>query len=103
MKNNWKLLAISLFLLILSSCTAKVPDIEACVTGHVAGYCNTTLSDKKRVVDLNYIREVGRVSMTPEAFGELKKFILEICERSKKCQREYSSKINTFLEENDQQ
>lgn len=100
MKKNWKLLVISLFLLTLSACgNIEVPDVEACIKSQIRGYCSTTVTNKKRIVDHLYLNEVGRVSMTTEDFGKLKKFVHAVCKKSNKCQKEFSEQINTFLDQ----
>ena len=39
---------------------------------------------------------IGRVSMSLDDFGELKKFMLSICKRSEKCNLEDEKKIEDF-------
>lgn len=104
MKNNLKKLVIVLFLLSLSACAGVVPpDIEACVKGTKGfAYCNTTLSNQKKAVSYAYVSQPGRVSMSLEDFGKLKKFVMAICEKSKKCQKQYSHNIDNFLNKTDE-
>jgi hypothetical protein len=59
--------------------------VEVCGKLSMGAYCGYTIEGPSREMHEAEWDEIGRVSMSFEAFGEVKKFILEACERSKKC------------------
>jgi len=69
----------------LVSCVSALPNIELCGKLSWGAYCEYTLKDKSRMMHEMEWREIGRVSMSLEDFGELKKVLLELCKRSKNC------------------
>ena len=92
-----KLLGI-LFLLNLNSCVSVPPDVEVCVRSATKGFCQTTISEERRISTIEELNEVGRVSLTPEAFGEIKKYILEMCRRNDNCKKNDEDRIDSFLD-----
>lgn len=88
--------------LLLSSCALTPPDVQVCVRlpfGEGAR-CNNTLRDSP--YDMNeaeYMKqEIGMVFMSPESYGEIKKFVIKACEKNDKCEIEKTKKRLDNLE-----
>ena len=97
--NSLKRLMISSLSFSLISCQTPLPDIELCGKLSLGAHCNKTLSDKPRTMTESEWDTIGRVSMSFEDFGELKKFMLSVCKRSEKCNLEDEKKIEVFYGE----
>ena len=89
---NLSKLAVILFVSgMASGCQLNPPDVEVCVTlGSRAGFCAMTLSDLERLIPIKewHDQQVGRFSLSPEAFGEYQKFIERACELTKCSKKE---------------
>jgi len=94
-----------LMMICLSSsfvgCAMNPPNIELCGKLSWGATCRYTLSGETRDMHEMEWSEVGRVSMSLEDFGEVKKFILESCKRSRKCEikdDEEFEEVEDFIE-----
>lgn len=86
-----KLLLMLIASFLLSSCkNIKIPNLTACAHYSNSVYCKETLSNKEAVYNVNRCENFvhGRISMSTEDWVELKRFILKICKKSKKCRKE---------------
>ena len=95
-----KLPVILLLSMIISNCSPTIPNVEVCITlPTYTGYCKYTLSDDERIIPPTQWRaeQAGRISMTPEAFGEYQKFIEKVCIRQK-CTTE-QQKMHTMFKD----
>lgn len=83
-----KRLALSLYALTISGCVS-VPDIPVCVRLSKGAACTYTITDKSyRMNEAQFKdQEIGIFFMSPESYGEFKKFVLGICKKTKKCNR----------------
>lgn len=74
--------------LVSISCAVNVPNVEVCGRLRVGAVCSYTLDGpNSRMSEEQWIDvRLGRISMTPEAYGEIKKFILIVCEKYDKCE-----------------
>jgi len=92
---KWILLA-----LILSGCAVTVPDVPLCVEiSPSRGHCIYTLSAREYTIDDEHPHE-GKTwwDMRPamilapaESWAKIKKFIIEVCRKTKKCDTEMGS------------
>lgn len=74
--------------LSLISCQNEVPDIPVCIEVNTnKGYCVYTLREESYfLLDKEWENNKSNsVLMSLESWGELKKFILKICENNKSC------------------
>lgn len=95
MTNLKKLLSILLVLSVVS-CATPPPNIEVCVHRTQDASCTWTLEGENRRISLNEASKPGRFSMSYTHFGELKKYILESCERAPNCKNEKAIIQNFF-------
>lgn len=96
-----KLLLMLIASCFLSSCkNIKIPNLTACAHFKNNVYCKQTLADSEAVYEVNRCEKFidGRISMSVEDWTELKKFILKVCKKSKKCRKE-APDLNTKIQE----
>ena len=74
-----------LFLLSNVSCALNPPNIEVCGKLPDGAICGYTIDGTQRRMTNDEWNKVGRFSMSAEAYGELKKFILKACEKNNEC------------------
>jgi len=91
-----------LSLLILTSCgSVKIKDSEWCGDlGEYGATCSTMLSERVRELDkVSWDEErFGMICGKAEAFGDLKKAILKLCYKNKKCDYEKIEQATRFLQ-----
>lgn len=78
------------FLLILSACSVKIPDIEVCGDmGDMGAACFHTISEKPRdIAKPDWDKErFGYLCMSSDSYAEIKKTILKLCNEVK-CSKE---------------
>ena len=68
-------------LLILSGCALTPPNEEVCVKQIEGAFCLYMQEGPERNMSEEEWNEIGRLSMSAKAYGEIKKFILEACEK----------------------
>lgn len=79
----------------LAGCNGiEIPDFWACVNlSETTGYCHTSASNKEQLVNeaskidnLTWSElKASGIYLTPDGYGELKKFILKVCEKTREC------------------
>lgn len=85
----------------LSSCkNIKIPNLTACAHYSNKVFCKETLTDREANYEVNRCENFvnGRISMSTEDWVELKKFILKVCKKSKKCRKEAPNLTNKIQE-----
>lgn len=89
-----KKLVVSLSLLLNACASTEVPNEPVCVRLSNGASCFYTLEgEEKRLTEEEFKQnEIGLFFMTPTTFGEIKKFILKICKKSKKCDYDHTKK-----------
>lgn len=86
--------------MISLGCSTQVPNVEVCIELPSGGaFCKYTLKDIERRIPVEEwdTLSTGRLSMTPEAFGEYQKFIEGACLRVK-CTEEERKAQKKLLE-----
>ena len=77
---RWIVLLISLLAFV--SCATTVPDVEVCLDKGPTARCTTTISKQVREPEAWDVERVGRLSVSPSGWEQLKVFILKVCERT---------------------
>ena len=96
---NWKMLTLILLLSSTASCAIRLPNIEVCGKTPEGAICAYSMKGEKRKMTEAEWNKLGRISMSAKAYGELKKFILASCKRSKQCSKKQEKQIIDFLED----
>lgn len=83
---------------VIGACgTVEIKDQEVCIDlVEDGGTCNHTLQELPAVYAPGSewdLKRYGRISLSPEGFGELKIEIEQLCEVSKKCTWEFKKKM----------
>ena len=99
--NSLKMLIGILLGLSLTRCATAPPNVEVCGKLQSGAFCTFTIDGPDRRMSDEEWARTGRISMSAEAFGEIKKFILTICERTGRCTSDEEDTIATFGDEYD--
>jgi hypothetical protein len=94
-----RLMILTGLAVILCSCGYKVPNSEACIelpSGKAR--CSKPLTGEGREIPSRQWRSerVGRISLSPEGYGAILKFIEDVCNRSQQCVSDLEKRINKF-------
>lgn len=102
MKNLLQRLASLLALVTISGCQLSPPNVEVITRLNNGAFGSYTISGPEtRYNEASWGKmEVGLFCLRPEGFGEVKKFIIEACERSKNCNlsKDEVENISGFME-----
>jgi len=86
----------------VSCSTLEIPNEEACVElTRDRATCFYTIEGPERAIDAEEwrIERVGRISLSPESFGNIRKTIEKACEMVKRCTIEDMKIITTRIDE----
>lgn len=95
----------SVLLILLSfsfiSCALQPPNVEVCGRLRSGAICAWTLDGPERRLTESEWKELelGRFSMSPEHYGEIKKFILKACLKYKSCEKDTLEKRMSSFDE----
>lgn len=91
------LILLSLATLSLSSCATAPPNEKVCIRLSVGAVCTYTLDGpRSRMTEPEYkTQEVGQIFMRPGAWGSIRTFIEQVCQKEKTCDL---SKIKSKLD-----
>jgi len=92
-----KKLTIILLSFSALSCGITPPNIEVCGKLDQGAHCNQTQEENPRTMTDVEWNEVGRISMSVEAWGEVVKYIKDSCNRSKRCEIKDKTLVKEYL------
>ena len=96
-----KRLAATSFVLTVVGCSIEVPNVRGCVElTRDRAFCKETISGDESRIEAEVWRKlrVGRISLSPDDWGQVLRFIESACEITSRCTQEETKKASDFLD-----